>query len=64
MVNQELEQGLVSIRAPIRDGNQCIIIAMKISEQANRTLPQQMVKKLLPPLRESACRVSALLQRR
>ena len=64
MVNQELEEGLVSISAPIRDRNQRIIAAMNISGQANRTSPQQMVKKLLPPLRESADRISALLQRR
>ncbi len=64
MVNQELEEGLVSISAPIRDRNQRIIAAMNISGQANRTSPPQMVKKLLPPLRESADRISALLQRR
>lgn len=64
MVNQELEEGLVSISAPIRDRNGRIIAAMNISGQANRTPPTYMVKKILPPLRAAADRISALLQRR
>jgi len=64
MVNQELEEGLISISAPIRDRNGRIIAAMNISGQANRTPATQMVKKLLPPLREAADRISTLLQRR
>lgn len=64
MVNQELEEGLVSISAPIRDRNGRIIAAMNISGQANRTPAAQMVKKFLPPLREAADRISGLLQRR
>jgi IclR family pca regulon transcriptional regulator len=64
MVNQELEEGLVSISAPIRDRNGRIIAAMNISGQVNRTPVTQMVKKFLPPLRDAADRISGLLQRR
>lgn len=64
MVNQELEEGLVSISAPIRDRTQRIIAAMNVSGQANRTPAQQMVKKFLPPLLQAAGRISDLLQRR
>lgn len=64
MVNQELEEGLVSISAPIRDRTQRIIAAMNVSGQANRTPAQQMVKKFLPSLRQAADRISELLQRR
>ncbi|MEO8037243.1 MAG: IclR family transcriptional regulator C-terminal domain-containing protein [Betaproteobacteria bacterium] len=64
MVNQELEEGLISISAPIRDRNDRIIAAMNISGQANRTPATQMVKKMLPPLRAAADRISGLLRRR
>lgn len=64
MVNQELEEGLISISAPIRDRSGRIIAAMNISGQANRTPATQMVKKLLPPLLTAADRISELLRRR
>ncbi len=64
MVNQELEEGLISISAPIRDRNDRTIAAMNISGQANRTPATQMVKKMLPPLRAAADRISGLLRRR
>ncbi len=64
MVNQELEEGLVSISAPIRDRNGRIIAAMNVSGQANRTPAPQMVKRFLPPLLAAAGRISEMLQRR
>src|SRR6266849_4166860 len=54
LVNQELEEGLVSISAPIRERSGRILAAMNISGQANRTSPQQMVRRFLPPLRSAA----------
>jgi IclR family transcriptional regulator, pca regulon regulatory protein len=64
LVNQELEEGLISISAPIRDQNGKVLAALNISGQANRTSAQQMVKRFLPPLRAAADRVTALLRRR
>jgi IclR family pca regulon transcriptional regulator len=64
LVNQELEEGLVSISAPIRDRTGRIIAAMNVSGQANRTPAAQMVKRFLPPLRAGADRISALLLHR
>ena len=64
MVNQELEEGLISISAPIRDRNDRVIAAMNVTGQANRTPATQMVKTFLPPLRVAADRITALLRPR
>jgi len=64
LVNQELEEGLVSISAPIRERNGRILAALNVSGQANRTSSQQVVKRFLPPLRAAAERLSDLLRRR
>jgi IclR family transcriptional regulator, pca regulon regulatory protein len=64
LVNQELEEGLVSISAPIRERNGRILAALNVSGQANRTSSAQVVKRFLPPLRAAAERLSDLLQRR
>jgi IclR family pca regulon transcriptional regulator len=64
LVNQELEEGLVSISAPIRERSGRILAALNVSGQANRTSPQQMVKRFLPPLRAAADRLSELMRRR
>ncbi len=62
VVNQELEEGLVSISAPIRDRDGRIIAAMNVSGQANRTPASQMVKRFLPPLRAAARQISDLMR--
>ncbi len=64
VVNQELEEGLVSISAPIRERSGRILAAMNVSGQANRTPPQQMVRRFLPPLRAAADRLTELMRRR
>jgi IclR family transcriptional regulator, pca regulon regulatory protein len=64
LVNQELEEGLVSISAPIRDHAGRILAAMNVSGQANRTPPQTMVKKFLPLLRAAADRITQFMRRR
>src|SRR6202171_5712630 len=64
LVNQELEEGLVSISAPIRERSGRILAALNVSGQANRTPPQQMVKRFLPPLRAAADRLTELMRRR
>jgi IclR family pca regulon transcriptional regulator len=64
LVNQELEEGLVSISAPIRERSGRILAAMNVSGQANRTSPQQMVRRFLPPLRAAADRLTGLMRRR
>jgi IclR family pca regulon transcriptional regulator len=61
LVNQELEEGLVSLAAPIRDRGGRTIAALNISGQFNRTPPAYMQEHFLPRLRDAAQRISQLL---
>jgi len=62
IVDQELEEGLVSLSAPIRDRGGRAIAAMNISGQANRTSAAYMVENFLPKLRAAATEISRMLQ--
>ncbi len=62
LVDQELEEGLVSLAVPIRDRAGRVIAAMNVSGQVLRTSPAAMVERFLPRLREAAGRISQLLQ--
>jgi len=64
LVNQELEEGLVSLSAPIRDRAGRAIAAMNISGQVNRTSPEYMREQFLPRLRKAAAEISQMLQRK
>ncbi|WP_304307911.1 IclR family transcriptional regulator C-terminal domain-containing protein [Pseudacidovorax intermedius] len=61
LVNQELEEGLISIAAPVRDRAGRVLAALNISGQANRTSAKVMQDSLLPHLLDAAGRVSSLL---
>jgi IclR family pca regulon transcriptional regulator len=61
LVNQELEEGLVSMAAPIVNRAGRTIAALNISGQANRTSARQMQETMLPALVSAAQRVSQLL---
>jgi IclR family pca regulon transcriptional regulator len=61
LVNQELEEGLISIAAPIVGRGGRMVAALNISGQANRTSAKVMQETMLPPLREAARRISSLL---
>jgi IclR family pca regulon transcriptional regulator len=62
LVDQELEEGLVSLSSPIRDRAGRAIAAMNISGQVNRTSPAHMVEHFLPKLRTAASDISQMLQ--
>jgi IclR family pca regulon transcriptional regulator len=62
IVNQELEEGLVSLAAPITDRGGRVIAALNISGQANRTSPEAMVAEFLPRLLEAAGTISRMLR--
>jgi IclR family pca regulon transcriptional regulator len=62
IVNQELEEGLVSLSAPIRDRAGRAIAAMNVSGQVNRTSPAYMLEHFLPRLRAAAAEISRMLQ--
>jgi IclR family pca regulon transcriptional regulator len=64
LVDQELEEGLISLAAPIRDRGGRLIAALNISGQPGRTPPAMMTGQLLPRLLEAARQISELLQRK
>lgn len=61
MVNQELEEGLVSMSAPITDRAGRTVAALNISGQANRTSAKIMQETMLPQLLSAAKDISRML---
>jgi IclR family pca regulon transcriptional regulator len=60
-VDQELEEGLVSLAAPIRNRAGQVIAAINVSGQANRTSGDEMVERFLPSLLEASEKISNLV---
>src|SRR4051812_23738179 len=60
-VNQELEEGLLSIAAPVTGRTGRTVAALNISGQANRSSPKLMQDSMLPQLLEAARTISRLL---
>jgi IclR family pca regulon transcriptional regulator len=61
VVDQELEGGLISLSAPIRNRQGTIIAAINISGSAQRQSAKQMVKVFLEPLQDAARRISEMV---
>ncbi|HET9142926.1 IclR family transcriptional regulator domain-containing protein [Actinophytocola sp.] len=59
LVNQELEDGLRAIAAPVRDRTGRVIAALNVSAHASRTSLEVMRRDLLPPLLKTAARIEA-----
>ena len=64
LVNQELEEGLISMAAPIVDRGGRTVAALNISGQANRTSARQMQEGMLQTLLDAAGSISRLLASR
>lgn len=62
LVDQELEEGLISLAVPIVGANGRTIAAMNVSGQANRTPPAELKRRFLAPLEDAAARISALMR--
>ncbi|HKE63952.1 MAG TPA: IclR family transcriptional regulator [Micromonosporaceae bacterium] len=62
LVDQELEEGLRSLAAPIRDGDGRVIAAMNVSAHASLRTPEQLIRDLLPPLLATARQIEADLK--
>lgn len=60
-IDQELEEGLVSVSAPILNRAGQVIAAINISGQANRTSAPEMVERFLPSLLDASQRISSLV---
>ncbi|MDP3702047.1 MAG: IclR family transcriptional regulator C-terminal domain-containing protein [Hylemonella sp.] len=61
LVNQELEEGLISLAAPIRNRAGRAIAALNVSGQANRTNAKVAQEQLLPALLQAAQTISQRL---
>lgn len=61
IVNQELEEGLISLAAPITNRAGRTVAALNLSGQANRTNVKTAQEQLLPALRASAETISRLI---
>ncbi|MDH2427549.1 IclR family transcriptional regulator C-terminal domain-containing protein [Sphaerisporangium sp. TRM90804] len=59
MVDQELEEGLRSIAAPVRDRAGRVVAAVNVSSHASRTTVESARRDLLPPLLAAAARIEA-----
>lgn len=61
IVNQELEEGLISLAVPVTNRAGRTVAALNISGQANRTNVRMAQEQLLPALQDSARTISGLL---
>ena len=57
MVDQELEPGLRSLAAPVRDGDGEVVAAINVSTHAMRYTPEQLRTDFVPPLLETAAAI-------
>jgi IclR family pca regulon transcriptional regulator len=62
LVNQELEDGLISISVPLHDRNGRVIAAMNVSGHSSRTTPTEMTRTVLPVLKQAADKIDAALR--
>ena len=62
LVNQELEEGLRAVAAPVRDGDGRCVAAVNVSAHASRTSLEAMRRDLLPPLLTTAAVIEADLR--
>jgi IclR family pca regulon transcriptional regulator len=63
MTDQELEDGLRSVAAPIRDRSGTVVAAINASTQANRVSMDQLRHEILPEVLEAARRINKDLAR-
>lgn len=64
LVDQELEIGVRSVAAPLRDANGTAIAAMNVSTHVGRTDMNEINRRFLPRLVETASAISAALAKR
>ncbi len=62
LVHGELEEGLVSMAAPIVNRAGRVVAAINVSAQDQRMQPDDMRKRLLPRLLESAANINTLMR--
>lgn len=63
LADQELEQGLRSIAAPVRDKQGCVVAAVNVSSHVSRVTKDKARRQFLPPLLDAARAIEADLAR-
>lgn len=58
LVDQELEEGIRSVAAPVHDRTGRVVAAVNVSSQAGRRTLDAMRSDLLPPLLEAAAGIA------
>ena len=61
-MDQELEEGLRSVAAPVRGRDGAVVAAVNVSAHASRASREAVRKTLLPPLLATAQRIEADLR--
>ncbi|CAM5787138.1 hypothetical protein OPEN69S_01925 [Ottowia pentelensis] len=64
LVDQELEEGLISVAAPLRNRSGQVVAALNISGQANRTSIEMLRERLLPELLTTSEKISRTISMR
>lgn len=59
IVDGELEEGLISVAAPVRDRRGAVVAALASSTSAGRLAPERLVRETVPTLLEVAAAISA-----
>jgi IclR family pca regulon transcriptional regulator len=59
VVDQELEQGLRSVAAPVRAEGDRVVAAVNVSVHASRATVAEIKQRLLPPLLDAVGKISA-----
>ena len=62
LVDQELEEGLRSVAAPLHDRTGRVVAAVNLSAHAGRTSAEKVRRDLVPPLLATAARIEADLR--
>ena len=62
LINQELEEGLISVAAPLHNAQGQCVGAINVSGQANRTNAQEMQARIVPHLLRAAQTISLLMR--
>ena len=64
LLDQELETGVRSIAAPLRDRRKRVVAALNIGTQTSRVPMSQLRSEYVPALLEAAGEINALLAKR
>jgi IclR family transcriptional regulator, pca regulon regulatory protein len=62
LVDQELEEGIRSVAAPLRNDQREVIGALNVSTHAGRVTKEHLKKHILPQLQQTADRINAALR--